>query len=351
MAQTERVNPFFKEYDTPFHTIPFDKIKNEDFLPAMREGMSRQKAEVDSIVSNPEKPTFENTIVALERSGELLDRVQLCFYNLMSAENNEELEKIAVEIAPEETEHSNYISLNEKLFERVKQVYEDNKKTNLDTEDRMLLDKTYKGFVRSGANLNEADKEKYRELSKKLNLACLTFGQNVLKATNDFEMLITDKAELGGLPEDVCLAAKERAEAKGKEGWLFDLSYPSYSAFMKFSDRRELRQKLYMGYNTKAYGVKFDNQDVVKDIVNLRREIANLLGYKRYADYVLENRMAENSGNVYDLLDQLLDGYKPFAKKEAAELQAFAKESGADFQLQAWDWSFYSRMLKEKKYD
>ena len=351
MAQTKHTNPFFVEYNTPHQTHPFDKIKNEDFLPAMREGMKRQKAEVDSIVANPEKPTFQNTIVALENSGELLNRVQLCFYNLMSAENNEELEKIAVEIAPEETEHSNYISLNEKLFERVKQVYEDCKKANLDVEDRMLLENTYKGFVRSGANLNDTDKEKYREMSKKLSLACLTFGQNVLKATNDFELLITDKSDLSGLPEDVCMAAKERAEAKGKQGWLFDLSYPSYSAFMKFSDRRDLRQKLYMGYNTKAYGGKFDNQEVVKEIVNLRRQIANLLGYKRFADYVLENRMAENPGNVYDLLDKLLDGYKPFAKKEVAELQSFAKENGADFDLQPWDWGFYSRKLKEKKYD
>lgn len=346
-----RQNPFLTEYKTPFGTIPFDKIINADYLPAMREGMKLQKKEVEAIAMNPDAPTFDNTIVALERSGRVLSRVELAFYNLLSADTNDTLQSIAETIAPEESEHSNSIYLNEQLFNRVKAVYEMRKKLTLTPEQSMLLEDMYESFQNHGATLTGDNKEKYKEYSRDLQLAQLQFGQNVLKATNDFELNITDKAQLAGIPADVLEAANAKAKSKGNEGWIFDLSYPSYVPFMKYADNRPLRQKMYMAYNTKAFGGEFDNQQLVANIVNLRLKIANLLGYRDYAAYVLRDRMAENEKNVYKLLDQLLDAYKPVAEKEISDIQSFADAQKAGYTIMPWDWSYFSNKFKEQRFD
>lgn len=350
MAQVNSNNPFLKDYTTPFGTIPFNEIKNEYYIPAFKEGMVLHTEELEAIANNSETPTFKNTIEALERSGKILSRVQYAFYNLTSAETSDELDSIAEKIAPDESEHSNSIFLNEKLFQRVKSVYDKRKSLKLQTEELTLLENTYDAFVRSGAQLNAQDKEKYKEYTKELTLAELQFGQNVLKATNKYQMLVTDKSQLSGIPEDILEAAQAKAKSKSKEGWMFDLSYPSYVPFMKYADNRSLRKDLYLAYNTKALGGEFDNQNTIKKITELRLKIAQLMGYKDYAAYALHKRMAENEKNVYQLLDELLKAYKPKAEKEIAEVQAFAKSKGADFQVMPWDWSYYSEKLKEEKY-
>lgn len=345
-----RENPFFVEYSTPRGTIPFDKIRADDYMPAFEEGIKRAEAEVEAIVNNMEEPTFENTIAALERSGSLLSKVEYPFFNMLSAESNDTLEQIAQEVQPKLTDHSNKILYNARLFERVKVVYDKRKGLKLDAEDSMLLDDTYKGFVRSGALLSKEDQKKCGEIMKELSLTTLDFGQRCLKATNAFEMVTEDKKELAGLPEDIMQAAKERAKAKGKTGYMFDLSYPSYMPFMKFADNRELRRKMYMGYNTKAYGGEFDNQENVKKIVSLRMRMAKMSGYETFADRVLEERMAKGKEGVYGLLDQLLGAYMPVAEKEREELQEYAEAKGFEGEIQPWDWSYYSNKLKEEKY-
>lgn len=342
---------FETEYTTPHQTIPFDKISIEDYLPAMRKGFEKQDEELRMIVENPQEPDFANTIEAFERSGSLLSRPQYAFYNLLSAETSDQMDSIANEIAPEETAHNNNIFLNEDLFRRIANVYGRRDSLNLTTEQRTLLENTYKAFVRKGANLDVEKKKEYRELTEKVNLLELQFQQNLLKATNAFKMVIKDESELKGLPESIKEAALKLAKDKGEEGWMFNLSYPSYVPFMKYAENRELRKKMYVAYNTKSVDGEYDNRDVIKDIVNTRMRIANLLGYEDYASYVLERRMAENKQNVYDLLDKLLKAYKPTATKEVEEVKSFAKKSGANFELMPWDWSFYSEKLKEEKYN
>ncbi|MDR1678594.1 MAG: M3 family metallopeptidase [Prevotellaceae bacterium] len=349
MTAQEKKNPFLSEYNTPFGTIPFNQIKTDDYLPAMREGMRLHAAEIETITNNPEAPTFENTIVALERSGKVLSRVQYCFYNLHSAETSDEMDKIAETIAPEETAHSNSITQNEKLFEKVKLIYNTQHKS-LPVEKFMLLDKTYQSFLRSGATLLAADKEKYRKYTEELSLLQLQFSQNALKATNAYQLNITDKSQLAGIPEDILTAAQEKAKAKGKEGWIFDLTAPSYVPFMKYADNRMLREQLYMAYNTKALGGEFDNRETIIKIVNLRLQIAQLLGFKDYAAYALDRRMAKNETNVYKLLDELLAAYSPKAKEEVASVQTFAQTTGFTETIMPWDWSYYSEKLKEEKY-
>ena len=347
-------NPFLQEYDTPHGTAPFHLIKAEHYEPAMREGMAAEAKEIEAIVNNPEAPTFANTIVPYANSGELLGKVLNVFYNLMEAETNDTLQQIAEEMSPLLTEHSNNISLNPELFNRVKTVYENQKDDqSLDAEDRELLQKVYTGFVRSGANLSEADKETYRAYSKELSTLRLKFAQNALKENNAYELHITDSTQLAGLPPTAVDAAAETAKERGKEGWVFTLAAPSYSPFMTYCADRELRRQMYMAYNTQcSKGDSLDNKETVKRIVALRRQIANLLGYNTHADYVLEQRMAENSENVYHLFDQLIEAYMPVARKEAAEVEAFARKSeGANFQLQSWDWSYYSDKLRKAKYD
>lgn len=343
-------NPFFSDYNTPFGTIPFDKIRNEHYLPAFTKGIKEHDAEIDVIANSTVQPTFANTIEALEHSGKLLSRVQYCFYNILHAETNDSLDSIAEELSPLETKHSTDIYLNEKLFARVKSIYDSRKLLNLTPEQSMLLENTYDAFVNSGAQLNDADKKKYKEYSEQLNLAELKFGQNVLKETNKYLLTVTDKNELTGIPEDILEAAASLAKKKEKEGWAFNLTYPSYVPFMKYANNRKLREELYRAYNSKAISGENENQSTIRQIVTLRLQIAQLMGYKDYAAYALRRRMAENEKNVYKLLDELLVAYKPKAEKEVTEVQEYAKNKGADFKIMPWDWSYYSEKLKEEKY-
>ena len=345
-------NPFFEKYNTPHQTVPFDKIKNEHYEPAMLEGIKLHEAEIEAIINNPEAPTFANTIVAYEKSGKFLDRVTTVFGNLRSAETNDDLQKIAQKMIPLLSEHSNNISLNEKLFQRVKAVYKQKSKLSLTIEQAKLLDDIYDGFVRRGANLQGEARNKYRELSKKRSTLTLQFGENNLKETNNFQLVLTQKEQLAGLPEGIVEAAAQTAREKGVEGWVITLHAPSYVPFMTYASNRELRKELYMAYNTKCTkDNEFNTLEIVKDLVNTRMQIAQLLGYKSYADYTLKERMAENSKNVYKLLDQLLDAYTPTAKAEYNEVQELARSTqGKEFRLMPWDWSYYSDQLKNKKF-
>ena len=345
-------NPFFEKYNTPHQTVPFDKIKNEHYEPAMLEGIKLHEAEIEAIINNHEAPTFANTIVAYEKSGKFLDRVTTVFGNLRSAETNDDLQKIAQKMIPLLSEHSNNISLNEKLFQRVKAVYKQKSKLSLTIEQAKLLDDIYDGFVRRGANLQGEARNKYRELSKKLSTLTLQFGENNLKETNNFQLVLTQKEQLAGLPEGIVEAAAQTAREKGVEGWVITLHAPSYVPFMTYASNRELRKELYMAYNTKCTkDNEFNTLEIVKDLVNTRMQIAQLLGYKSYADYTLKERMAENSKNVYKLLDQLLDAYTPTAKAEYNEVQELARSTqGKEFRLMPWDWSYYSDQLKNKKF-
>lgn len=345
-------NPFFEKYNTPHQTVPFDKIKNEHYEPAMLEGIKLHEAEIEAIINNPEAPTFANTIVAYEKSGKFLDRVITVFGNLRSAETNDDLQKIAQKMIPLLSEHSNNVSLNEKLFQRVKAVYKQKSKLSLTIEQAKLLDDIYDGFVRRGANLQGEARNKYRELSKKLSTLTLQFGENNLKETNNFQLVLTQKEQLAGLPEGIVEAAAQTAREKGVEGWVITLHAPSYVPFMTYASNRELRKELYMAYNTKCTkDNEFNTLDIVKDLANTRMQIAQLLGYKSYADYTLKERMAESSKNVYKLLDQLLDAYTPTAKAEYNEVQELARSTqGKEFRLMPWDWSYYSDQLKNKKF-
>lgn len=349
---TEIFNPFFTEFHTPHQTVPFHLIKMEHFEPAIQAGMDAHNQEIDAIVNEPGNPTFDNTIVALEKSGALLDRVTTVFGNLLSAETSDELQAIAEKVMPQLSEHSNNISLNEKLFSRIKFVYEHTDKALLQPEDRMLLQNTYDGFIRSGANLTPEQKERFRQISSELSILTLKFSQNNLKETNSFELPLTEE-QTDGLPESALAAYAQTAKDKGKEGYIVTLQAPSFVPFMKYSTQRELRKRLYMAYNTQCtHDNEFNNMEIVKQLVNLRLERAQLLGFKTAADYVLTRRMAENSQNVYHLLNQLLYAYTPTARKEVEEVQALAKElEGKDFEIMPWDWAYYSEKLKEKKFN
>ena len=347
-----RQNPLLSEFDGPFGTAPFDKIELADYKPAVLEGIKQHQAEVDAIINNTEAPTFENTIEAYEASGLLLNRVTSIFFNLLSADGDEEMMNLSQELMPMLTEHTNNLTLNEQLFERIKVVYESKETLNLTREQLTLLEDTYKSMVRNGANLKGEEKEQYRKLTSKLDSLSLTFGQNQLKASNAFEMILTTEEELAGLPEGTREAAKMRAEAKGKEGYLFNVSYPSFFPFMKYAQNRELREKMYRAYNSVALGGEFDNTQNVLEQVAARKELANLLGYKDWATYVLDNRMAKTPEAVYNLLDNLLEAYTPTAKKDVEKIKAFAKEvEGKEVDIMPWDWSYYSDMYKTKNYD
>ena len=346
-------NPFIE----PFHTIhavaPFDKITIEHYEPAIREGMRLENEEIKAIVENSDEPTFENTVLALERSGEVLDRVTTVFFNLLSSETNDEMDAIAEKLMPELTEHGNNISLNEDLFKRVKSVYENKELFKLSPEEEELLVKTFDSFIRRGANLNDEDKTKFRQLSAELSTLTFKFSQNHLKETNKFELHLTKEEELEGLPTSAREAAEQTAKEKGKDGWVFNLQAPSYVPFMKYSQRRDLRKFMYMAYNTQcAHQDELDNQEIVKQIVNLRMQLAQLLGFKNHADYVLRKRMAEDSTHVYSLLNQLLEAYLPTAKKEVEEIVQLARETeGDEFELMPWDFSYYAEKLKTKKFN
>lgn len=349
---TENTNPFLTAYHTPFETIPFHLIKTEHFEPAIEEGMKVHNQEVDAIIHCPDEPTFHNTIVALEKSGSLLDCVSIVFGNLLSAETSDELEAIAERVMPRLSEHSNNISLNEKLFARIKQVYDETDKEALTPEERMLLQNTYNGFIRSGANLAPEKKERFRQLSAELSVLTLKFSQNNLKETNRYELLLTPE-QTDGLPQSALDAYAQAAKDKNKDGYLVTLHAPSFVPFMKYSTHRALRQQLYMAYNTQCtHDDEFNNLEIVQKLVNLRLERAQLLGFDTVADYVLSRRMAENSTNVYKLLNELLEAYTPTAYQEVEEVKNLAKElEGEDFELMPWDWAYYSEKLKEKKFN
>lgn len=347
------MNPLFSVFNTPFQTPPFSQIKNEHFKPAIVNAIAEARKDIDAIINNSETPTFKNTIEALDFSGMLLSSVTSVFFNLNSAETNNEIQKIAQEVSPILTEYSNDVALNEELFKRVKTVYENNQeRKDLTVEQTMLLDKTYKSFVRNGANLNEADKEKLRKIDVELSQLSLNFGENVLAETNKYELLITDKADLAGLPEGVVEAAAITAKSKNKEGWMFTLAYPSYIPFMTYSENRDLRKTMYMANATKSCkNDKLDNQKNVLRIVELRYQRANLLGYKNHAHFVLEEQMAKTPEKVKTFLNDLLHKAKPFAVKEMNELTKFAQSLGFEGELQGWDTAFYREKLKQKLFD
>ncbi|MEO9965683.1 MAG: M3 family metallopeptidase [Reichenbachiella sp.] len=345
-------NPLLQSFETPFGVPPFDKIELGDYKPGIESLIKTTLDEVKVIAESEAEPTFENTIVALERSGHMLDQASGVFFNLNSAETSDEMQALANEISPLLTEFGNEIMQNVQLFERVNTVYESKSELELDKEDQMLLKKTYLGFIRSGANLNENDKKKYRELSNDLAMASLKFGENVLAETNSFELLIENESDLAGLPQGAVDAATLAADEKDHKGmWLFTLQAPSFLPFMEYAENRELREKMYRAYMSKAFkGDDLDNQEIVKNIVALRYEMAQLLGYDTYADYVLEERMAEKPAKVIDFLNDLLDKALPKAKEEVEELKTYIRDLGEDIELERWDWAFYSQKLKNEKY-
>ena len=319
---TNAQNPFFGQYQTPHGTVPFDRIKTEHYEPAILEGIKQQNAEIDAIIQNPEKATFSNTIEAFENSGDLLDRVAAVFGNMLSAETNDDLQELAQKIMPLLSEHSNNITLNEKLFARVKEVYNQKENLKLTQEQSKLLENAYNSFVRHGANLEGEAREEYRRLTTELSKLTLDFSENNLKETNRYQMLLTKKESLAGLPDIIVEAAAETAKNEDKEGWAFTLHAPSYVPFMTYADNRDLRQRLYMAFNTKCtHDNEFNNIEIVKKIANTRMKIAQLLGYKDYAEYMLVKRMAENSESVYKLLNQLLEAYTPTAQQEYKQVK------------------------------
>lgn len=337
-------NPLIQAWNTPYQTPPFDKIKCEHYMPAFQFAMDQAKKEIEVIKNNKQTPTFENTIVAMDRAGKLLEDISGVFFNLLEANTSAEMQQIAQEVSPLLTEYGNDIMLDEKLFERVKYVNEHAK--NLTREQEMLLEKTYRGFVNSGANLSDADKAKYRELSSQLSVLSLKYGENVLKATNSYFKQITDKSLLAGIPESQLAVAKAKAEARHLDGYVFDLSQPSVSAVMTYADNRELRHEIFMANSSKALNDSNDNQQIVKDILKLRYEVAKLLGYNNYAEYVLKERMAETCDKVMNLENELLRYSLPVAKKELARVQDYAHSLGFEGEIQRWDFAYYSEKLK-----
>ena len=349
--QDNRRNPFFAHpYETPHDTAPFDQSRLEDYEPAFMEGIRQDDELTDTIVNNPEPPTFDNTI-SFSVPDNLLGRVGNVFFNLLSAETNDDMDALAQKMSPILTEHANNVLLNERLFARVKAVYENHRE--LTPEEQMLLEKSYDGFIRSGANLSPEDKEKFRAISKELGQLTLQFSQNNLKETNAFRLLLTDKQDLAGLPESAIEAAALAAKERNLEGWLFTLHAPSYNPFMTYADNRELRKRMYMARNTICtHDNDCNNIDIVRRIVNLRRERAQLLGYPTFADFILQKRMAENSENVYKLLNDLLEAYLPTAREEVKAVEQKAKETeGEDFVLQPWDFGYYAHKLQLEKFN
>ena len=350
-----------KEWNNYIKNLPTVPLANKEaeignaaamLRPLIMQGMDEEMSQVEAIVNNAEAPTFANTIVALSNTGENLERATAVMYNLLSAETNDELEELANELAPKLSEHSNNIMLNAKLFERVKAVY-DAETNQLEGEDKMLLDKTYEGFERSGATLSADDKLRFREITSQLSEKTLKFSQNVLKETNNFILHITNENDLAGIPEIHRNAARHEAETRNKEGWVFTLHAPSFMPFMMYADNRALREKMYRAYNSRCtHNNEYNNFEIVRSIVNLRREVAQILGYEDYADYALRRRMAQNASNVYKLLNDLITHYLPRAKEDVAEVEKKAQQlEGSNFKLQPWDFSYYSQKLKHELYD
>ena len=352
------MNPFFESYNTPHDTVPFDRIRLEDFEEAFMEGIRRDNEQIEKTINNPEKPTFDNTIINTEEDEgyyDLLSRVSTVFFNLLSAETNDEMDALAQKMQPILTQHANDVRLNPQLFERIRKVHLHHRK--LTPEEKMLLDNCYEGFVRSGALLDEAGKARLRQLTEETSMLSLQFSQNLLKENKAFQLHITDEAQLDGLPETAREAAALTAQEQGLQGWVFTLDFPSYSPFMTYSTQRELRKEMYMARNTVCtHDNSENNLEICKRLVNLRREIAQLLGYKTYADYVLKRRMASNTKGVYRLLNDLIDAYKPTAVKEREELKKLfesqmPKAKSQKLKMEPWDSGFYTHKLQMKKYN
>lgn len=346
-------NPFFAEYDTPFQVPPFEKIKPKHFIPAYEKGMAEEKAEVDALINNAEEPNFKNTIAALARTGKLLSKVSKVFGGLSGANTNNELNAIQKEMSPRLAAHNDEINLNEKLFERIKTVYEKRSELNLDSEQTYILENVYKGYVRNGANLNDVDKAKLMQMNQDISKLGVQFGQNVLAETNDFRLVIDNEEDLAGLPQSSIAEASASAKDAGLEGkWVFTTQKPSMIPFLMYAENRDLREELYTAYFKRGDNDnEYDNKKVLSNLIKLRVEKANLLGYKTYADYILETRMAKNADNVYDLLNRLWDASIPVAKTEAKELQSIIDAEGGGFKLASWDWWFYAEKLRKEKYD
>lgn len=344
-------NPLLENFNTKHRSAPFNEIKEEHFLPAFQELIKISEKEIDDIFENNEEPSFENVIEALAYSGEKLDVVSSIFFNLNSAETNDEIQKIAQEVSPLLTEFSAKISQNEKLFSKIKKVYEEQQKYQLNEEQQMLLSETYKGFVRSGALLNETDKEKFKEISIELSKKSLQFGQNVLAETNNYFKHITDEKDLAGIPEAILQQYREDAKERNLEGFVVTLQYPSYIPFMTYAENRELRKELALANGKKSFSNnEFDNQNLIKEIITLKQEKAQLLGYKNYAEYVLEERMAKSPDQVTSFLNELLEKARPYAEKEIEELKTLAKADGIE-EMQSYDHAFYAEKLRKQKFD
>ena len=353
VADTDAMNPFFTEYTTPFGVPPFEQIKVEHYKPAFLKGMEEQTAEVEAIVNNPDEATFENTIVALDKSGELLMKVAYAFSGQASVNTNDEIQELEQELSPLLSKHSDDISLNPKLFARVKSVYENQAKLNLDKEQKKLLEETYKGFVRGGANLDADKQAELRKLNEQISMLELTFGQNSLKETNAFQLVVDKKEDLSGLPETLIAAAAATAKEAGMEGkWVFTLHNPSVMPFLQYADNRALREKIFNGYiNRGNNGNEADNKKVVRDLITLRLEKAKLMGYDDYASFVLEDRMAKSSDKVYALLNEVWTPALAKAKEELADINAEIRKEGGNFEAEGWDWRYYFEKAKKAKFD
>jgi peptidyl-dipeptidase Dcp len=350
--ETQMINPLLSAFRTPWGTVPFDKIKTGHYAPAFDTAFNRARAEIIAIVKDTAKPTFENTIVALEESGELLNDLSSILFNLNQAETDSGIQALTRDISPRLTEFTNDITLNKDLFKKVKAAYETTDKKQITAEQQMLLEKTYILFVRNGANLSDSAKEEFRAVTKELAELAVKFGDNVLAETNAYTLHVTDSADLSGLPEDVIKSAEKEAEQRKLKGWVFTLKYPSYVPFLKNADNRNLRKELFIAYNTR--GLKdneYNNREIIKRIALLRLRQANLLDYPAYADFTLSERMAETPVKVNSFLYELLKAAMPVAHQELDEVQKYAKSMGADFSIEAWDWSYYSEKLKKQKFD
>ena len=346
-------NPFFADYDTPYGIPPFDKIKKSDYLPAFYHGITQNKLEIAAITQLKSRPTFENTIVAMEKSGDFLGKVSSTFYGLTGSMSDDEMRAIAKEISPKLSALSDDIALNDALFKRVKEVYDNQAQFDLRTDQKRLLEKTYKSFVRGGANLNDADKLKLRELNEKLSGLSLKFGENLLAETNNFEMVIDNKADLEGLPADIIAAASETATTRGHKGkWVFTTHRPSKNPFLTYSSNRKLRETIYKGYTMRGNNENANNnQAIASELASLRYQKAQLLGYKTHAHFVLENATAKTPENVFELLNKVWPAALERAKEETADIQKMIDAQGGDFNVAAWDWWYYSEKIRKQRFD
>lgn len=349
----QNMNPFFQPYSTPYEVPPFDKIKNEHFKPAILEGIKRHEAEINAIANNTAAPTFENTILAMENAGELLANVNIVFSNLNGANTNEEMQKIAKEVSPNLAAHSDNIYLNEKLFARVKAIWDKKESLGLNPEQAKILENLHKAFVRSGANLATADKEKLRKINAELSMTSLKYGQNILAETNKYELVITDKKDLAGLPQELINTAADDAKAKGKEGkWVFTLSNSSVMPFLQYSSNRKLREEIWNAYQTRGnHDDALDNKENAVKLANLRGEKARLLGYKSHAAYVLEESMAKNPENVAKLLNDLWKPALAIAKTEASDIQKMMDKDGVKDKVKPYDWRYYTEKIRKQRFD